>query len=79
MKTDNIQYGKYQHYRTEKFYEIIGIARHSETLKEMIIYRALYQCEKFGNNHVWARPRTMFFEHVDYNGYRVPRFKYIVE
>ena len=79
MKTDTIQYGKYQHYRTEKLYEIIGIARHSETQEEMVVYKALYQCEKFGLHQVWVRPKAMFFEQVLYNGYKVPRFKWISE
>lgn len=79
MKTDTIQYGKYQHYRTEKLYEIIGIARHSETQEEMVVYKALYQCEKFGLNQVWVRPKAMFFEQVFYNGCKVPRFKWVSE
>jgi hypothetical protein len=79
MKIDNIPYGKYQHYKTGNLYEVIGIARHSETHEEMIIYKALYQCNKFGNNQVWVRPKEMFIEHVIYNGYNVPRFKRIEE
>jgi hypothetical protein len=44
-----IKLGKYQHYRG-KFCEVIGIARHSETLEEMVVYRALYNSKKFGKN-----------------------------
>jgi hypothetical protein len=79
MRTDDIQYGKYQHYRTEKLYEVIGVARHSETYEEMVIYKALYPCEKFGNNQVWVRPKTMFLEQVSHNGSNVPRFKWVKE
>jgi hypothetical protein len=77
MSVDSNLYGKYQHYKTEKFYEVIGMARHSETLEEMVIYKALYHCNKFGNNQVWVRPKKMFLEHVVYNGNDVPRFKRI--
>ena len=60
--TDNIQHGKYQHYKTGKLYEVIGVARHSETHQEMIIYKALYHCDKFGNNQVWVRPKKCFLK-----------------
>lgn len=76
---DDIRYGKYQHYKTKKLYEIIGIARHSETHEEMIIYKALYLCDQFGDEQLWVRPKTMFFEQVSYNGYPVPRFKWVSE
>jgi hypothetical protein len=79
IKMDTIQYGKYQHYRTENLYEIIGIARHSETHEEMVVYKALYQCEKFGLNQIWVRSKSMFFEQVLHNGCKVPRFKWISE
>jgi hypothetical protein len=77
MKINDIQYGRYQHYRTEKLYEVIGVARHSETEEEMVIYKSLYQCDKFGTNQVWVRPKKMFLEQVVYNGCSVPRFKWI--
>lgn len=64
---------KYRHYKTGQFYEVIGIARHSETQEEMIVYRGLYRCTKFGNNPWWVRPKKMFFEQVTCNGHCVPR------
>ena len=70
---DDIQYGKYQHYRTEKLYEVIGVARHSETHEEMVIYKALYRCDKFGDDQVWVRPKAMFFEQVEHHGRSLPR------
>jgi len=77
MKIDDIPCGKYQHYRTEKLYEVIGVARHSETHEEMVIYKALYPCDEFGNNQVWARPKAMFLEQVEHQGQSVPRFQWV--
>jgi len=72
----NIQKGKYQHYKG-KFYEVIDIVRHSETLEELVLYKALYGHEDFGKNTLWVRPKSMFFETIIVNGKSVPRFKYI--
>lgn len=69
--------GKYQHYKSGKLYEVIGVANHSETLEELIVYKALYQSDQFGENHMWVRPRQMFFEELLYNGTMVERFKYV--
>lgn len=77
MTTDEIQYGKYRHSKTGKLYEVIGFARHSETHEEMVIYKALYNCENFGNNQVWVRPKKMFLEKVIHNGESVARFEWI--
>ncbi|MDX1901757.1 MAG: DUF1653 domain-containing protein [Gammaproteobacteria bacterium] len=79
MKINTIQSGKYQHYKNEKLYEVIGVARHSETHEELVVYKALYQCETFGHNQLWVRPKEMFLEHVNYNGQIVPRFKWVGE
>jgi len=68
--------GKYQHYKG-KTYEVIGIARHSETLEELVVYRALYNSVEFGENVLWVRPLKMFGETVKIDGKEVPRFKYI--
>ncbi|MBI2411202.1 MAG: DUF1653 domain-containing protein [Candidatus Kerfeldbacteria bacterium] len=68
--------GTYQHYKG-KIYEVIGIARHSETLEEMVVYRALYESPDFGENALWVRTKSMFCELVTVDGKRVPRFTYI--
>ena len=68
--------GKYQHYKG-KFYEVIGVANHSETLEELVVYRALHDSKEFGKNSLWVRPKKMFFEYVNVDGKEVPRFKYV--
>lgn len=72
----DVKLGKYQHYKGS-FYEVIGVARHSETLEELVIYRGLYYSERFGNNPIWARPKSMFLETVNIDGKELPRFKFI--
>jgi hypothetical protein len=71
-----LKLGKYEHYKGKE-YEVIGLARHSETLEELVIYKALYNSEEFGTNALWARPKLMFLETVNINGKEIPRFKYI--
>lgn len=68
---------RYRHYKNKKLYEVIAHARHSETEEEMIVYRALYHCDKFGDNQIWVRPMQMFFEDVVHNGQKIPRFQRI--
>lgn len=65
--------GKYQHYKGP-FYEVVDVAKHSETEEEMVVYRTLY-----GDFSLWVRPLSMFNETVEYEGKRVPRFKYVGE
>ena len=73
---EELKKGIYKHYKGKE-YQIIGIARHSETLEEFVIYRALYDSNEFGKNALWARPKKMFLEEVEINGQKMPRFKYI--
>lgn len=68
--------GKYQHYKTGKYYQVIRIARHSETLEELVVYECLY---KNSVSKIWVRPKNMFLEKVELNGKKVPRFKLVVE
>lgn len=65
--------GKYKHYKGN-LYEVLGIARHSETLEELVVYKALYQTE--GEN-LWVRPIKMFTGTIEINGEHIQRFKYI--
>ena len=68
-----VKNGIYQHYKGNK-YEVIGIAKHSETLEDLVVYRALYD-----NNvsQLWVRPLKMFTETIEINGTEIERFKYI--
>ncbi len=68
--------GKYEYYKGKQ-YKVIGLARHSETLEELVICKALYNSEEFGNNALWARPKEMFLETVNADGKEVPRFKFL--
>ena len=63
-----IKKGIYRHYKGGR-YEVIGIARHSETLEEMVVYRALY-----GEGGLWVRPASMWNEWVEKDGRKVLRF-----
>lgn len=68
-----MQKGKYKHYKGN-LYEVIGVAKHSETLEEMVVYKALYQAE--GEN-LWVRPKAMFLEDVEVGGKLVKRFEFV--
>ncbi|HAM88002.1 MAG: hypothetical protein US83_C0001G0055 [Candidatus Falkowbacteria bacterium GW2011_GWC2_38_22] len=68
--------GKYKHYKGN-FYEVIGVAHHSETLEELAVYRALYNHEVYGDNSLWVRPMEMFNETVVVDGKEVLRFTLI--
>ena len=66
-----IKLGKYRHFKGNE-YEVIGIAKHSETLKDMVVYRALY-----GEKELWVRDANMFLENVTREGKTFPRFMYL--
>lgn len=68
--------GRYRHYKGKE-YEVTGIATHSETLEEMVIYKALYFIDGMGEGSLWVRPRAMFGEMVMVNDVEVPRFERI--
>ena len=60
--------GRYRHYKGQ-YYQVIGVARHSETLEPVVVYRPLY-----GEGALWVRPHAMFVEEVSVDGQRLPRF-----
>ena len=68
---DTIRPGRYRHFKGNE-YEVIGTAHHSETLEEMVVYRALY-----GEFGLWVRPAAMWNETVERNGKTFHRFTYI--
>ena len=61
--------GRYRHYKGGD-YEVIGVARHSETQEPLVVYRPLYDASGW-----WVRPHTMFFETVLIDGRPQPRFQ----
>ena len=68
-----IQLGRYRHYKGND-YQVLGIARHSETEETFVVYRALY-----GEQGLWIRPAVMFLETVLVDGQPHPRFQFIAE
>lgn len=63
--------GMYEHYKGNR-YDVIGVARHTETHEELVVYKALY-----GDGQIWVRPRVMFMETVEVDGTVRPRFEFI--
>jgi hypothetical protein len=63
-----IQPGRYRHYKGNE-YTVVGVARHSETLEELVVYR-----QEYGERGLWVRPAAMFAETVEIEGQTVPRF-----
>ena len=64
----SIKPGIYRHFKGNR-YEVMGTAKHSETLEEMVVYRALY-----GEGGLWVRPAAMWLETVERNGQTFQRF-----
>ncbi|MFB9682731.1 DUF1653 domain-containing protein [Amycolatopsis plumensis] len=65
----DVEPGRYVHHKGGE-YEVLGVARHSETEEELVVYRALY-----GERGLWVRPKVMFTETVETPAGRVPRFR----
>lgn len=63
--------GRYQHYKGND-YIVVGVARHSETEEELVVYR-----QDYGERGLWVRPKAMFLEMVELDGQQVPRFRFI--
>lgn len=75
MKTIIIN-GIYSHYKGGNV-AVIAIAKHSETLEEMVIYECLYDCKTGGIGSVFARPLSMFADNVNILGIETERFKFV--
>jgi hypothetical protein len=67
----SIPSGRYRHFKGNE-YTVIGIARHSETLEEHVVYR-----QEYGDHGLWVRPKQMFLETVTVDGQAVPRFRFV--
>jgi len=67
----NLRSGRYRHYKGND-YIVIGVARHSETDEELVVYR-----QDYGLRGLWVRPKSMFLETVEVNGKRMPRFEFL--
>jgi hypothetical protein len=63
--------GRYRHFKGRE-YIVIGVARHSETQEEMVVYR-----QDYGDLTLWVRPISMFLEGVEVDGRSVPRFEFV--
>lgn len=70
---ESIKPGRYRHFKGKE-YEVLGVARHSETEEELVVYRALY-----GDFGLWVRPVSMWNETVERDGRTFRRFTYIGE
>jgi len=68
--------GIYKHSKTGNLYKVHFVAKHSETLDDLVVYEALYKNDK---SQYWVRPIKMFEEIVTVNGKQVPRFQFISE
>ncbi len=67
----NLRPGIYEHYKGNQ-YHVLGVARHSETMEEVVMYQARYAGQSF-----WVRPVAMFYENVELSGERKPRFRFL--
>lgn len=71
----DLRLGIYEHYKNpEHRYRVLGVAKHSETLEDMVVYEALYENEV---SKLWARPLEMFIGDVEVDGKIMPRFRYL--
>ena len=67
----SIPAGRYRHYKNKE-YTVLGVARHSETEEELVVYR-----QEYGDFGLWVRPKQMFLETVEIDGTVIPRFQLI--
>jgi hypothetical protein len=68
---NTVKIGRYRHYKGKE-YTVIGVARHSETEEELVVYR-----KEYDDHGLWVRPVGMFVENVEVGGQTMPRFQFI--
>jgi hypothetical protein len=68
-----VKAGRYRHYKGSE-YIVLGVARHSETEEELVVYR-----QDYGERGLWVRPLAMFLETIEVDGLSVPRFEFVGE
>lgn len=66
--------GTYKHTKSGKMYKVLGVAKHSETLEECVVYEALYENTE---SSLWIRPLEMFTDEIELDGKKVPRFTFV--
>jgi hypothetical protein len=67
----DVPVGRYRHYKGQEYF-VLGVARHSETEEELVVYR-----QEYGDRGLWVRPKAMFLETVEVEGRSVPRFAWL--
>ena len=68
---NTVKIGRYRHYKGDN-YTVIGVARHSETEEELVVYH-----KEYDDHGLWVRPLGMFLETVEVEGRAVPRFQHV--
>ncbi len=71
MSESELKTGRYRHYKGGE-YQVLGVARHSETEEQLVVYRPLY-----GERGLWVRPLAMFTETIERDGRVLPRFELV--
>ncbi len=71
---ETIALGRYRHFKGKE-YEMIEIARHSETKEPMVVYKALYSDDTYGDEAVWIRPAVMWNKMIERDGKKFQRFE----
>jgi hypothetical protein len=73
-----VQPGIYHHYKNkDNEYDVLGVGHHTETLEELVFYRARYDTEDFGPTPLWVRPLAMFTDMVETPEGTTPRFTFL--
>lgn len=73
---EDLKIGIYQHFKGN-LYEVIAVGKDSDTLEDLVVYKALYDSAEFGKNAIWVRPKEKFCEEIIVDGKKIPRFKFV--